>query len=214
MMGTFFRPARFEAWTRALGQPAPSVPDSTVAEIGRAVDRAVSALGTEIEAAKTEADWVSPDTVQVEPEKSAQIGIVGGALSPEEIRTVVIMDSQELGALAARMRTGPLTHYLTPAQASALDALAADTAKLKAYEETQNPMGFSPEHVGLAAAHIQSHVAAVKPLLEAAERLVVSGEAPAVPVREPYEKGPTTLEIAVGAGVLAVAGVLLWQLFG
>lgn len=224
MMGVAFRPAVFQPWglsgdPRArrspLGQtPPPSISEDRLAAIRKAVDAAVDALRLELGAVGAEIDWTSPSALRVEPDKYRMIGAIGAAFSPYEIRTVIMAEARGLGDLASRMRTGPLSHYLTPEQAAALDAASADAAKAVEYERGQDLEPVKPGHEAAAEEHVQSHLRNVKSAVEAAERLMVEGEAPFVQVREPGEKGPTPLQIAVGAGAVAAVGFVLWQLFG
>lgn len=220
MMAAAFRPAVFHPWglsgdvRRPLGQtPPPRITADRLSEIRKAVDAALDALRLDVEAVGVEADWTSPDALRVEPEKYRMIGGVGG-FSPYEIRMVVITDGSELGNLASRIRKGPLSHYLTPEQAAAADDAASGAAKVVRYVQGLDREDIKPDHMQAAEEHVQSHLRNVKPLVETAERMLVEGEAPFVQVREPGEKGVTPLQIAVGAGAVAVAGFLLWQLLG
>jgi hypothetical protein len=196
---------------RPLG-PMLGLSASVQARVSQAVDRAIDALGVEIEAVGVEADLVSPPTLRVQPEDYTQISIVGTVLGPQEIRSVVLADARSIDGLAARIQTGALSHYLTPEQATALADIRSRAQRLVEYEQGQDIQAVLSEHVGIANQHVDRHLAAPRAAVADAEKTVVTGEAGTVPVLEPAEKTLSKTELVAGVGVVAGIGILLWTL--
>lgn len=213
-----FRPAALDgcrppgARAPRVGQiPPPSVPEAKRSAIAAAAAGALDALELEIETVGARMDAVSPASLRTDPQGWNGIDLAGAGFGPYEIRTVLAAAMRELWALARRIATGPLSHYLSEDQAGRADRAGKGALSAVASEEALDREPVQAGHERAAERHVQAGVARVKPLVEAAERLVVEGEAQGVPVREPSERGPGTLEIAVGVGAVAVGALLLWQ---
>lgn len=181
-------------------------------DVGAMIDTALDALGREMEAVKVEADLVSPQALRVQASDYTQISLVGTVLAPQEIRSLVIADARAIDGLASRIQTGALSHYLSSDQVSRLAGIRNDAAKLIDYEEGQDIQPISGAHSTVANQHVDAHLADPKLAVTDAEKLVVGSEAGNVPVREPDEKKLSGTEIAVGIGVTAGLGILLWSL--
>jgi hypothetical protein len=183
-------------------------------DIGQAIDLAVDALEREMEAVKVESDLVSPQALRVQPSDYTQISLVGTVLAPQEIRSLVIADARALDGLASRIQTGALSHYLSQDQSSRLSGIRASAAALVGYEEGQDIQAISSGHQTVANQHVDAHLQDPKTRVADAEKRVVGTEAANVQVREPSEKTLSNTEIAVGVGLAAGLGILLWSLLG
>lgn len=211
--GTLGRRSFFAAAPPAPAQrPSLGLPASVENRVSRGIDQAIEALGVELEAVSVEADLVSPPALRVQPEDYRQISIVGTALAPQEIRSVVAADARAIDGLAARIQTGALSHYLTAEQAGALANIRARAQRLVEYERGQDVQPVVQEHLGIANQHVDAHLAAPQAAVSEAEKTVVAGEAGTVPVLEPAEKTLSKTEILAGVGVVAGIGILLWAL--
>lgn len=194
------------------GQPPHASRMGASSDVGQAIDVALDALAREMEAVKVESDLVSPQALRVQPDDYTQISLVGTLLAPQEIRSLVIADARALDGVASRIQTGALSHYLSPDQINRLAGIRGDAAKLIDYEEGQDIQPISSAHQSVANQHVDAHLADPKGATAEAEKLVVGSEAANVPVLEPSEKKLSGTEIAVGIGVTAGLGILLWSL--
>lgn len=203
-----------------LGQSSPSplpaapvsVSDSQVANIRSLIDQAIDSLNYQLEAISVESDWVSGSALRADPSQYQQISDIGATFPPQEIRSVILMDAQQIDALAARLKAGALSHYLSSDEQAKIADVRTKAAQIINFVEGQDLQGIQPGHESLAEQHTQGHMSEPKALVEKAEKLVVGAEAGAVPVLEPYEKTLGGIEIAAGIGVLAIVGVAVWGL--
>jgi hypothetical protein len=219
-MNLVMRPVMVDPWHSGgmlggrsffMGQsPAPFL--GAASGISPAIDLAIGVLEREMEAVKVEADLVSPQALRVQPDDYTQISLVGTVLSPQEIRSLVIADARAIDGVASRVQTGALSHYLSSEQTSRLSAIRRAALGLVDYEEGQDIQPVSAAHVTVANQHVDAHLADPKGAVAEAEKLVVGSEAANVPVREPAEKTLSGTEIAVGLGVAAGLGIILWSL--
>lgn len=191
-----------------LGQ----VSSASRSAIGAFIDQALDALGREIEAANVEADLVSPQALRAQPEDYTQIGLVGTVLAPQEIRSVVLADARALDAIASRIQTGSLSHYLSNGQVSRLADLRGRIGRLVSYLQGLDIQPVLQQNLGIANQHVDAHLRGVNGPVGDAERAVVTAEAGNVPVLEPSEKTLSTGKIIAGIGVTAGIGILLWTL--
>jgi len=200
-----------------LGQSRPpaapvSVSGSQVSDIQALIGKAIDAISYQLDAVGVELDMVSGSALRVDPTQYQQISVIGPTFSPQEVRSVILMDAQQLDALAARLKGGALSHYLSPDQQSAVADLRTKAGQIVNSVEDLDLQPVQPGHEGLADQHTQTHVSEPKGYVEKAEKLVVGAEAGAVPVKEPFEKGLSGIEVVAGVGVLAIVGVALWSL--
>lgn len=202
-----------------LGQVTPpaapvSVSNSQVSDIRKLIDTAIDSMNYQLEAVGVEADWLSGSTLRTDPTQYQQISDVGATFAPQEIRSVILMDAQQLDALAARLKAGALSHYLSSDEQAALNDVRTKARQIINFVEGQDLQAIQPGHEGLAEQHSQGHLREPKAVVEKAEKMVVGAEAGAVPVKEPYEKTLSGIEVVAGVGVLAIVGVALWSLLG
>jgi hypothetical protein len=189
-----------------------SVSSSQVSDIRNLIGKAIDALDYQLDAVGVEMSDVSGSTLRVDPTQYQEISIIGPTFSPQEVRSVILMDAQQLDALAARLKAGALSHYLSPDQQTAVSGIRTKAGQIINSVEDQDLQAIQPGHEGLADQHTQSHVSGPKGFVEKAEKLVVGAEAGAVPVKEPFEKTLSGIEVVAGVGVLAIVGVALWSL--
>lgn len=202
-----------------VGQATPpaapvSVSSSQVTDIQKLIGQAIDSLNYQLEAVGVELDWVSGSSLRVDQTQYQQISDIGPTFSPQEVRSVILMDAQQLDALAARLKAGALSHYLSPDQQAAVADVRKKTGQVINSVQNLDLTPIQSGHESLAEQHTASHVREPKGYVEQAERLVVGAEAGAVPVLEPYEKSLSGVEIAAGIGVLAIVGVAVWSLLG
>lgn len=203
-----------------LGQSAPSMPpaapvsvsDSQVSDIRSIIDQAIASLSYQLEAVGVESDWLSGSSLRADPTQYQQISDIGPTFAPQEIRSVILMDAQQIDALAARLKAGALSHYLSSDEQAKIADVRSKAAEIISFVEGQDLQAIQSGHEGLADQHTQGHLREPKALVEKAEKLVVGAEAGAVPVLEPYEKTLSGIEVAAGIGVLAIVGVAVWGL--
>lgn len=228
MLPMAYRPVAVDAWRAGgtlgrrhffLGQAASSPPAAQVnvgaaasSDIQKAIDTAIEAIDYELQAVQEEAERVTGAGLRAEPRAYIEIPVVGMILTPQEIRSVILLDARQLDSLAARLRTGALSHYLSPEEILAADGLRVKARTLLDFVQSQDFLPIQAGHETMAETHMQSHLEKPLAALEKAERAVVGAEAGAVPVKEPFEKRLGPIEIVAGVGVLAVVGIALWGL--
>jgi hypothetical protein len=199
----------------ALGQlPPPEVSQAKRDAIAKAVDQALDLLELEIETVGAEMEAVSPSSLRTDPEAWKSIAAAQAGLSPYEIRTVLAAAETALAGLAWRIQSKALSHYLSESQAARAAKARSSALAAASGEQALDVQPVQAGHERGAEDEINLHLSRTAPAIENAERLVVEGEAPAVPVREPAEKGAVTTALAVGVGAILVGAFLLWQLLG
>ncbi len=208
-------PRRIDLGGRPLGQGKPGSPTinpDVLASIQTTAGHAVDTLRLELEASKSEANMVSPETLRTQPDLYKSIPDVGPYLSPQEIRNVIILDSQDVMAQAQRLLSGASAAYITADQRSILNTVVSDANALIKYLQSLDLADLRGANAKLAQDHATTHVKDAKALVDSVEQQVVSGEAGAVPVVEPGESagGPGTL-LALGA--LVAVGFILVEIW-
>ncbi len=207
-------PKRIYLGDRPLGQGKPTPPalsPDALSSIQSSAQNAVDTLRYELEAVKAEADMVSGSTLRVQPDLYKSIAVVGPYLSPQEIRSVIILDCQEITAQAQRLLTGAAAPYVTADQRSVLNTIVSDANAQITYMQNFDIADLKGANAKLAQEHTDTHVKAVKGVIDSIEQQVVSGEASSVPVVEPGESagGPGSL-LALGA--LVAVGFILAEI--
>jgi hypothetical protein len=190
---------------RDLGQGAPKAAAISPADLEKfqtSLKPIIEALQLELEAAKQEADMVSGPTLRVEPDLYKSIGIIGPYFTPQEVRSTILVDANELENVANRLSTGALGSYLSADQKMAVTTAATDAKKLKEYVQQFDLTPLSGASAKLAEDHVASHTTQLLDEIKEAEKNVVSVEAGNIPVVEPMEKG-------LGAGGLLAVGALV-----
>jgi hypothetical protein len=190
----------------AEGLPARAeLSEAQTAEVRLRLGDAVEALRYELEAVKAESDMVSS------PDLRGSLAVIGPHFTPQQARHQMIADARALGTVAERMLGGALSPYLSDEQRAALRMAVADGQRMVEYTRQFDLQAPSGGHAILAEDHVRTHVAALNQAVEEAERIVVMGEAPSVPVREPGE-GTSTLGLLLALGALVAVGVIVAEL--
>jgi hypothetical protein len=198
-----------------LAEGRMSAPNVSVAAQGvlqKGIDSIIGSLTREITAVGVEADLVSPAALRVDPNSPSEISYIG-QLPPQEIRSALTVDARELWNLVDRVQVGALSHYLTAQQASGLSQLKSQAAGLVSFLQNQDTMPVAPQDQTAVDGHLAMHLKGPGAAVQDAEKAVVTAEAGSVPVLEPSEKH-VELNIAIGVGIIAVAGFVLWSLLG
>lgn len=191
---------------------APTIQPGAVSVLQAGIDRIVDALNTEIQALFVETDLVSPSALRVDPTSPTEISSIGN-LPPQEIRTAIATAAQELSNLSARVTSGSLSNYATAGQVARLSELKSQADQVSAVMRNQDLMPISPGDQAQVQSYLNMHLAAPNMTIGDAEKSLVTAEAGSVPVLEPSEKNGS-LKIAIGVGLVAVAGLVLWQVLG
>lgn len=190
---------------RDLGQGTPAPAQLTEAQIKGIQDASapiIEALQLELEAVKVEADWVSAQTLRVEPDLYKSIGIIGPYFTPQEIRTQIIMDANELGTTASRILGGAIGYYISAAQKAALETVVSDAKELSNYVQQFDIAPLTGASARLAEDHLASHTQDILDSIKEVEKSIVTTEAGSIPVVEPMERG-------IGVGGLLAVGALI-----
>lgn len=190
---------------RYLGTGVPAnfqLSQAQLDKIQASITPIIEALRYELEAVKVEADMVSGPTLRIEPDLYKSIAIIGPYLTPQEVRSAVMVDASEIGKAAKRVLTGALSSYLSADQRQSLQTIVSDAGALEAYVRQFDITPLTGATAKLAQDHVDSHVAEALGELEEAERGIVSTEAAGIPVIEPVEKG-------FGIGGLIAVGTLI-----
>jgi len=206
-------PARIYLGDRPLGQGQPTtprIPPEALPELQSAIGYAVETLRYELETVKAEADTATPQAVRSNPDGFRSIEAVGQYLSPQEVRSALILGAQDLSQQAQRLLTGAASPYVSADQRSVLNTVVADAAALVKFLQQFDLAPLAGANLKLANEYAASHTSAAASVVDAIEREVVSHEAASVPVVEPGESalgGPGAL-LALGA-LVAVTVILM-----
>lgn len=190
---------------RDLGQGTPQAPAMSQADLEKfqtTIKPIIEALQLEIEATKTEADMVSGPTLRVEPDLYKSISIIGPYFTPQEVRSTILVDANQLESVANRILTGSLGSYLAHDQKAAVSTAVSDAKKLASYIQQFDLTPLSGASAKFAQDHVDSHITQVLDEVKEAEKNVVTVEAGGIPVIEPMEKG-------MGPGGLLAIGTLI-----
>lgn len=191
---------------------APDLSSEAVDVLRDAVDKIIGLLARENEALIVEVDLVSPAALRVEPEAASQISYIGN-LPPQEIRSAILVAAREIGNRAARAAGGALSSYLTADQFSRLSEEKMRAAQIVALIQNQDTVNVSPQSQAAFDGYLSVHLKDLDAAVVDAEKAVVTAEAGSVPVLEPSERS-LAVNVAVGVGLVAVTGFVLWQIFG
>jgi hypothetical protein len=191
---------------------APSLSPDTITALHVALGKIMDGFVTEVQALQEEFDLASPPAIRVDPQSATQISKIG-SLPPQEIRVAIEAAARQLGDLAGRVLSGSLGVYLTPDQAQSIQASKTTADQLVLALENQDQAVPPAEHRDQIQGYLDMHAADLSARVKAAEQGVVQAEAGSVPVLEPSEKN-VGLNIAIGVGILTVAGLVVWKLVG
>jgi hypothetical protein len=190
---------------------SPKVSEERLSEIREQADKAISELEYQLEAAGAEASFLQPETLRVDPDLHEQIDVIGG-WDPAEARSVVAADGTAIEGLARRIQEGAAGAYLSEEQTAKADRVRSGARRLFEGMRSYDVLAIAPGHRADAEEHVAIHAAPIRKAVDELERSVVSAEAGAVPVIEPYERNRGTIGVVVAIGAVAVAGLIVWGL--
>ena len=199
---------------RILAQGAmasPELSQEAVSRLQNEIDPVVETLQLELEALKAEADMVSPQILRTEPDLYRSIQVVGPTLTPQQVRSAILVAARAIQGIAKRILGGSLSPYLSAEQKATMSTIASDAEALMRYVQQFDLGNLSGDAANLAQDYADGHTQTVSALLAASEKKVVSGEAGSVPVLEPSERG-SALGAIVGLGLLVTVGILIAEL--
>ncbi len=217
------RPVPLVRWTLGHAQAGPiqvrlaegtvSAPRLSAGSFSSQIDAAIASLGTELEALIVELDLASPASLRVDPAAVMDIQYIGN-LPPLEIRSAISVAARELWNRVTRMQSGALSAYLGDGQKAQLVSLKSKAESVISAIQNLDTAPISPSDQESVNAYVALHVSGPDKAIGDAEKSVVSQEAGSVPVIEPSEKAATATKIAIGVGLVAVTGLVLWHLLG
>lgn len=182
---------------------APELSPSQIKEIQATATPLVEAIRTELEGLKLESRVISPEALRENPDIYKSINDLGLYFTAQEMRTQVIQDTKALQAEASRVLTGAIASYLTDAQVSALTTAVGDSKALIAYVRQFDLAPITGAKSKLSDDEVKQRLADIRASVAHAEKMVVSGEAPSVPVAE---QSGSTFGTIIAIGVLAAVG--------
>lgn len=181
----------------------PELSPTQVKNIQAAAAPLIEGIRTELEGIKLESRVVSPEALRENPDIYKSINDLGLYFTPQEMRTQVILDTKALQAEASRVLTGAISSYLTEAQVSALTTVVDDSKALIAYVQQFDLAPITGAKSKLSDDEVKQRLTDIRASVAAAEKMVVSGEAPSVPVDE---QSGSPLGTIIAVGVLAAIG--------
>lgn len=182
---------------------APELSPDQVKAIQAAATPVVEAIRTELEGLKLEGRTLSPESLRENPDIYKSISDLGLYFTPAEMRTQVITDTKALQAEASRLLTGALSSYLTDPQMTVLSTVINDSKDLVAYLQQFDISPVTGAKSKLSDDEVKQRLSAIRSAVADSEKMVVSQEAPSVPVAE--DSG-STLGTIIAIGVLAAVG--------
>lgn len=186
---------------------APELSPTQIKAIQNAAAPVVEAIRTEIEELKLESRVLTPESLRENPDIYKQISELGLYFTPQEMRTQIIQDAKALQAEASRILTGAIAPYLTDAQMAALTTVVDDSRALIAYVQQFDLAPITGAKSKLSDDEIKQRLEDIRNSVSTAERMVVSQEAPSVPVNE--QSGGGAIGTIIAIGVLAAVGWFL-----
>jgi hypothetical protein len=190
---------------------APTLSAGTLADIRENANAAISKISSALDDLEVYAQFLAPNVLRVDPLAYRTIPDIGEAYTPEELRTILHGDASTLGAIANRIGRGSAGRYVTGDQVRQFDELYARANGVMARIKSSGQM--SPvSDLGLASQQQEAVTQDVAELLGKIEKAIVSGEAGAVPVLEPYEQETNVLRLALGIGITAALAYTIWRL--
>ena len=182
---------------------APQLTADQIKAIQTAAGPVVEAIRTELEGLKLEGRTLSPESLRENPDIYKSISELGLYFTPAEMRTQVIADTKALMAEASRLLTGALSSYLTDPQVTALTTAVNDSKDLIAYLQQFDISPVTGAKSKLSDDEIKQRLSAIRSAVADTEKMVVSQEAPSVPVAE--DSG-STFGTIIAIGILAAVG--------
>lgn len=195
-------PSRIEQLGYGLMQ-APELTEAEIKNIQKTAQPFVDAVQAELETVKLEAQAVSPEVIRENPDAYKSLNVIAPYFTPQEMRSQAILDAKTLQAEAGRALSGAISSYLTPTQATVLENVMADARDLVAYLNQFDLAPITGAKSKLSDDHLKERMAIVGVTLSDTEKMVVSKEAPSVPVTEDTGNPLGTI-LALGA----LAGVV------
>lgn len=195
-----------------LAQGSVQAPNASTADLKAAIDQAIQAISTEVEALIVELDAVSPSALNVEPERAQEISYIG-SLSLGQIRLAIQTAAQALSSRVDRILSGAAAPYVTAEESSQLTALRSRANSVWSAAQAGASSIPSEQRDGVDQ-YLSMHLSGPDQAIRSVEEKIVSGEAASVPVIEPFEKDLSSRNIAIGVGLVSITGLILWGLLG
>lgn len=184
---------------------APHLSPAQVKEIQKAATPLIEAIRTELEALKLESRTLSAESLRENPDIYKGISDLGDYFTAQEMRTQVIQEAKALQAEASRILTGAIASYLTDPQLTALNIVVQDSKDLISYMQQFDLSPITGAKSKLSDDDIKHRLNDIRNAVANTEKMVVSGEAPSVPVSEQSGTGSVIGTILI-VGVLAAVG--------
>lgn len=183
---------------------APQLTADQIKNIQNAAGPVVTAIQTELEGLKLEGRTLSPEALRENPDIYKSMNDLALYFTPAEMRTQVIADTKALMSEASRLLTGALGSYLTDPQVTALTTAINDSKDLISYLQQFDISPVTGAKSKLSDDEVKQRLAAIRSAVADTEKMIVSSEAPSVPVAEDSSGG--TLGTIIALGVLAAVG--------
>lgn len=183
---------------------APQLSADQIKAIQTSAGPVVEAIRTELEGLKLEGRTLSPESLRENPDIYKSISDLGLYFTPAEMRTQVIADTKALMAEASRLLTGALSSYLTEPQITALSTAVKDSQDLITYLQQFDISPVTGAKSKLSDDEVKQRLSAIRASVADTEKMVVSQEAPSVPVAE--DSSGSTIGTIIAIGVLAAVG--------
>jgi len=183
---------------------APQLTADQIKSIQTAASPVVEAIRTELEGLKLEGRTLSPEALRENPDIYKGISELGQYFTPAEMRTQVIADTKAVMGEASRLLTGALSSYLTEPQVMALSTAVNDSKDLIAYLQQFDISPVTGAKSKLSDDEVKQRLSAIRTAVADTEKMVVSQEAPSVPVAE--DSSGSTIGTIIALGVLAAVG--------
>jgi hypothetical protein len=182
---------------------APELSPAQVKSIQNAAAPVIEAIRTDLESLKLASRTLSPESLRENPDIYQGISDLGQYFTPQEMRTQVIQETKALQAEASRMLTGAIASYLTDQQMAALSTVVQDSKDLVAYMQQFDLTAITGAKSKLSDDEIKKNLNDIRNSTASIEKMVVSGEAPSVPVNE---QSGSIIGTIVAVGILAAVG--------
>jgi hypothetical protein len=186
---------------------APELTEAQVKAIQKAAGPLIEGIRTELEALKLEGQVLSPESLRENPDIYKALNELGLYFTPQEMRSQTIIDARGLQAEASRVSSGAISSYLTEAQIAALATVASDSKALIAYVQQFDLAPITGAKSKLSDDEVKQRLSEVRMALQEVEKIIVTQEAPSVPVAE--QTGGGALGTILAVGILAAVGWFL-----
>lgn len=191
---------------------SPEVSPAALAEIRKVIDATLDELEYQLEAVYAEERTVEPATLRVEPALYRDISDVGD-WDPVEVRSQLAADALALSGVAGRLTSGSASSYLSLGESDRARAAESRARKIWDYLRSLDSVEVRGDHADASDRHLAMHMTGLDQDVAEIERAVVTAEAGAVPVVEPYERTSKTMQTVAVVGGIGIALLVIFNLF-